>query len=80
MDTNGYPIGLGNLPANGDVLDTFVFTNNDGHYPTGTYTLTFGDGDRRDRGRLDAPQIFTHNGGLGGPRMSRFPVRAVSGS
>jgi hypothetical protein len=69
MDANGYPIGLGNLPANGEVLDTFVFTNNGGHYPTGTYTLTF-DGSGTVEivdGGADAPQNFTQNGGLGSP-------------
>ena len=41
MDSNGYPIGLGNLPSQGYALDTFVFTHNGNHYPVGAYTLTF---------------------------------------
>ena len=40
MDSNGYPIGLGNLPPRGYGLRiTFVFLHNGGIYPTGTYTL-----------------------------------------
>jgi hypothetical protein len=41
LDQNGYPIGLGNLPAKGDGAFTFVYTHNGLHYQTGTYTLTF---------------------------------------
>ena len=40
LDGNGYPIGLGNLAAQGYAVYTVVFHNLQ-HYPTGTYTLTF---------------------------------------
>ena len=67
MDQNGYPIGLGNLPAQGYVLDTAVFQNGQ-HYPTGTYTLTFdGSGTVTIIDEVDDDQSFTQSGGLGTP-------------
>ena len=68
MDQNGYPIGLGKLPASGYALDTFVFTNLNGYYPTGTYTLTFdGSGTVKIADGVDPYQVFTQSGGLGTP-------------
>ncbi len=78
MDANGYPIGLGNLPANGEVPFTYVFTNSIAEYPTGTYTLTFdGKGSVEIVDGVDKPQVFTQNGGLGTP--SNVTVSADSG-
>jgi hypothetical protein len=44
MDADGYPIGLGNLPSQGDFLSTFTSLGNGQNYPLGTYSLIF-DGD-----------------------------------
>ena len=68
MDQNGYPIGLGNLPSLGYGLDTTVITNSNGHYPTGTYTLTFdGSGTVAVVDNVGPLQYFTQSGGLGTP-------------
>jgi hypothetical protein len=69
MDSNGYPIGLGNLPSQGYALDTFVFLGSGPHYPIGTYTLTF-DGNGTVEvlnGTSEAPQVFSQSGGSGSP-------------
>ncbi len=78
MDQNGYPIGLGNLPAQGYAVDTFVFTSNGQNYPTGTYTLTFdGDGTIKINDSHDPIQTFTQSGGTGQPH--NVTVSATSG-
>ncbi len=68
MDSNGYPIGLGNLPSQGYALDTFVFTHNGGIYPIGVYTLTFdGDGTVEIINGNQPAQVFSQAGGSGSP-------------
>jgi hypothetical protein len=68
MDSNGYPIGLGNLPSDGLGVATRVFENNGDIYPTGTYTLTFdGSGTVEIIASEQPPQVFSQSGGLGSP-------------
>ena len=77
MDSNGYPIGLGNLPSEGYALDTFVFTGNGSDYPTGTYTLTFdGQGTIEILNGGQTPQVYTQSGGTGSP--SNVYISSVS--
>ena len=80
MDQNGYPIGLGNLPSQGYVLDTAAFFHQGGHYPTGTYTLTFdGKGTVEIYDFADAPQVFTQSGGLGSPNNVQVTATGFNG-
>ena len=80
MDSNGYPIGLGNLPAEGYALDEYVFTNNGGIYPTGTYTLTFdGQGTVELLYGTGGNQVFTQAGGLGTPFDVYVPQTSGTG-
>jgi hypothetical protein len=68
MDSNGYPIGLGGLPAQGYCLFTFTYVYPEGPYPTGTYTLTFdGSGTVDIRNGNQPDQVFSQSGGLGSP-------------
>jgi hypothetical protein len=68
MDSNGYPIGLGGLAAQGYALYTIVFTNGLIQYPVGTYTLTFdGKGTVQIWNGVQPGQTFSQNGGAGSP-------------
>ena len=74
LDGNGYPIGLGDLTAQGYALYTLVFTQNGQHYPTGTYTLTFdGKGTVAINGAGDSDLFFTQGGGAGQPFNVNIP-------
>jgi hypothetical protein len=67
FDQNGYPIGLGNLAAQGYALTTFTLHNGQ-HYPTGTYQLIF-DGKGTvaiDQGNANITTV-TQGGGPGTP-------------
>ena len=70
MDADGYPEGLGNLPAQGYALSTAPFLHNGGTFPAGAYTLVFdGDGTVVVHQGLGAKQAITVNqsGGTGQP-------------
>jgi hypothetical protein len=68
MDTNGYPIGLGGLAAQGYSLATFVFTNIGVPFPTGTYTLTFDGSGTVAICQANQPvQSFTQTSSVGSP-------------
>ena len=80
LDGNGYPIGLGNLPAQGDAMYTEVFLQNGQHYPTGTYTLTFdGSGTVVINDSHDPIQTFTQGGGIGQPHNVTISGTAALG-
>ena len=80
LDGNGYPIGLGNLPAQGDAMYTEVFLQNGQHYPTGTYTLTFdGSGTVAINDSHDPIQTFTQGGGIGQPHNVTISGTAALG-
>jgi hypothetical protein len=67
-DSNGYPIGLGGLAAQGYSLATYAFTNIGAPFPTGKYTLTFdGKGTILISNGNQPTQSFTQNGGSGAP-------------
>jgi hypothetical protein len=68
MDSNGYPIGLGGLAAQGYSLATFVFTNIGVPFPTGTYTLTFDGRGTVAICQANQPvQSFTQTSSVGSP-------------
>ena len=72
LDQNGWPIGLGDLPSNGEAVYSQIYTGAGKygmHYPTGTYTLTFdGNGTVAVQNSCKCgAQSFTQNGGLGSP-------------
>ena len=67
FDSNGYPIGLGGLAAQGYFIYTYVFTNG-AAYPAGTYTLTFdGKGTVEICDGTQTRQTFSQTGGMGSP-------------
>ena len=74
-DSNGYPVGLGDLPTQNYVLWTNVFTNIGCPYPTGTYTLTFDGAGTINvtTGANPAGQNFSQSGGLGSPFDVNIP-------
>src|SRR5207244_1565544 len=80
LDQNGYPIGLGGLPAQGYAVGDAVFTGNGQHYPTGTYTLTFdGSGTIAIDDWVDPVQYVTQGGGLGQPTNVNVSATAKLG-